>query len=261
MRLCQFIALSCGLLLAAFHPASGQIFLRLDGVAGSVTNTGGIAWMALTSVDQGVGRSISRSGVGGNRLASPPVYSEFTISKLMDSASPKLALLAAGGAGDIINSGAIDLFQLGSNQTRYLRINLTNVLISSYSISSGGDVPSESLTLAPLIVSWNFTTYRNTTGLPKGYRSNYWDLATLTGNSGTNAPAFVSSGIRSASGVQLSWTATAGRHYRIFAVPNLKSPFVALAEVTANVNGVKNYDVPSSAPAMFYTVEEVPDGY
>ncbi len=260
MKFCRFIALSCGLLLAGFHPASGQIFLRLDGVTGSVTDTNRFGWMALNSLQQGVSRSITSSG-GSGRTASPPSFSEFTVSKLLDSGSPLLALLAAGGGGNTINSGAIDLFQLGNDQTRYLRINLTNILISSYSLTVGGGVPSESVSLAPLKISWNYTFYRNTSGLPKGYRFNDWNLDTISGNSGTNAPAFVSTGIRTASGVQLSWTALAGRRYRIFAVPNLKSPFVALTEITAPDSGIQNYNIAPTAPAMFYTVEEVPDGY
>jgi type VI secretion system secreted protein Hcp len=261
MKFCPFIALSCGLLLAEFHPASAQIFLRLDGVTGSVTDTNRFGWMALDSLQHGVGRGISSASGGGGRTASAPSFSEFTVTKLLDSGSPRLALLAAGGGGDIINSGAIDLFQLGSDQTRYLRINLTNILISSYSFASGGDVPFESVSLLPLKISWNYTFYRNTSGLPRAYRFNYWNLDTLTGNSGTNASAFVSTGIRSASGVQLSWTAIAGRRYRIFAVPDLKSPFVALTEITATASGIQNYNLTPAAPAMFYTVEEVPDGY
>ena len=261
MRRCRFIVLSCALLLAGFHPASAQIFLRLDGVTGSVTNTNRVGWMALDSLQQGVGRSISSGGGGGGRTASAPSFSEFIVTKLMDSGSPKLALLAAGGGGDTINSGAIDLFQWQADQTRYLRINLTNILISSYSLSSGGDVPHESLSLAPLVISWNFTSYRSASGLPRGYRFNYWDLAKATGNSGTNAPTFVSSGIRSATGVELSWTAVAGRRYRIFAVTDLTKPFVALTEITATANGTKTYNITPSGPAMFYTVEEVPGGY
>ena len=261
MRFCRFIALSCGLLLAEFYPASAQIFLRLDGVTGSVSVTNRVGWMALDSLQQGVGRSISVSGGGSGRSASAPSFSEFTVTKLLDSGSPRLALLAAGGGGNTINSGAIDLFQLGADQTRYLRINLTNILISSYSFAGGGDVPFESVSLSPLRISWNYTSYRNTSGLPKEYRFNYWNLDTVTGNSGTNASTFVSTGIRSTSGVQLSWTAVAGRRYRIFAVPDLKSPFVALTEITAPASGIQNYNITPTAPAMFYTVEEVPDGY
>ncbi|HEX5223097.1 MAG TPA: type VI secretion system tube protein Hcp [Verrucomicrobiae bacterium] len=261
MRRCRFIGLSCALLLAGFHPAAAQIFLRLDGVAGPVTNANGAGWMALESLQQGVGRTITSGGAGGGRTPSAPSFSEFTVTKLLDSGSPRLALLAAGGGGNTINSGAIDLFQLDSDQTRYLRINLTNILVSSYSVSSGGDVPTESVSLAPLVVSWNFTSYRDTSGLPKEYRFNRWNLATLVGNSGTNAPAFVSTGIRSASGVQLSWTAVAGKRYRIYAVTDLTKPFVVLTEITATAGGIRTYNITPSAPAMFYTVEEVLNGY
>src|SRR5690242_1217861 len=99
MKLCRFIALSCGLLLAEFHPASAPIFLRLDGVTGSVADTNRVGWMALDSLQQGVGRSISLGGGGSGRTASAPSFSEFTVTKQLDSGSPRLALLAAGGGG------------------------------------------------------------------------------------------------------------------------------------------------------------------
>jgi len=261
MKSCRLIALCCCLLLAEFHPAYAQMYLRLDGVTGSVTDTNHGGWLALYSLQQGVGRAIGSASEGGGRQASSPSFSEFTVTKQLDSGSPQLALLAAGGGGDTINSGAIDLVQLASGQARYLRINLTNILISGYSVSSGGDVPFESLSLAPLVISWNYTFYGNTSGLPDAYDFNYWDLATNTGNSGTNRPTFASTGIRSAGGVQLSWTAVAGRHYRIFAVSDLSKPFVASAELTATTSGVTNYTITPAAPAMFYTVEEVPNGY
>jgi type VI secretion system secreted protein Hcp len=261
MRFCRLIALSCCLLLAEFHPASAQIFLRLDGVTGSATETNHIGWMTLDSLQQGVARGISSASGGGNRQASDPSFSEFTVSKQMDSGSPQLALLAAGGGGNIINSGTIDLVQLASGQARYIRINLTNILISSYSQSSGGGVPSESVSLAPLMISWNYTFYGKTSGLPVAYDFYNWNLATSMGNSGTNPPAFVSTGIRSAGGVQLGWIAIAGHHYRIFAVSDLSKPFVAIAEFTAPTSGITNYTFAPVAPAMFYTVQEVPDGY
>jgi len=261
MRFCWFFALSCCLLLAKSLPASAQIFLRLDGVTGSVTDTNRVGWMALYSVQYGVGRGISSASNGTNRQVSAPSFSEFTVTKQLDSGSPKVALLAAGGGGNTISNGSIDLVQPGPDQTRYLRINLTNILISSYNLASGGDVPSESVSLSPLMISWNYTSYRDSSGLPYGYQFNDWDLATSTGNSGFNQPAFVSTGIRSASGVQLSWTAIAGNRYRVFAVSDLTRPFVVIAEFTATADGAANYSITPSAPAMFYVVEEVPNGY
>ena len=260
MKLCRLIALSCCLLLAQFPSASAQMFLRLDGVTGSVTETNHFGWMVINSLQQGVGRAILPSA-GGGRQASSPTFSEFTVTKQMDSGSPKLALLAAGGGGNTINSGMIDLVRFSAGQARYLRINLTNILISSYSQSGGSDVPSESLTLSPLVISWNFSFYGKTTGLPAAYAFNNWDLTTNTGNAGTNQPTFASTGIRSANGVELSWNAVAGRHYRIFAVSDLSQPFVSITEFTAATDGATSYTVGPTAPAMFYAVEEIPDTY
>ena len=257
MKIRRLIALSCWLLLLpGYRPLSGQIFLRLDGVSGSVTATNHLGWMAITSLQQGISRKIGSPGGSTNRPVAAPSFSDFTVTKPQDSGSPQLALLAAGGGSNIINSGTMELVQLGSGQAVYLRINLTNILISSYSLSGSGDVPSESLSLAPLIISWNYTSFNSTNGLPDGYQTNYWNLAA----SGTNSPVFTSIGRRDAGGVQLTWTAIAGHHYRIFAVADLTKPFLPVADLTASSDGVTNYAMTPTAPAMFYMVQEVPGG-
>jgi len=262
MKYCRLIAAFLGLLAVTFQPASAQIFLRLDGITGSVEETNHIGWMAIDSIQQGVGRSISSPTVpGSGRDASAPSFSEFVVTKQLDSASPQLAFHAAGGGGDAFNSGTLDFVRVDSSLARYIRLNLTNILVSSYSLVGGGDIPSESISLAPLIVSWNYTLYRGTTGLTKTYAFNGWDLSKNTGAIGTNSPVFVSTGIRKTNGIELRWTATTGRLYRIFAVPALTQPFVPVAQITATVTGVTNYNFTPTAPAMFYTVEEVPGGY
>lgn len=262
MKYCRLIAAFFCLLAVTSQPASAQIFLQLDGMTGSVEDTNHLGWMAINSIQQGVGRSISTpTGSGSRRDTSAPSFSEFVVSKLLDSASPQLALHAAGGGGNVINSGTLDMVRVDSSLTRYVRLNLTNILISSYSLAGGGDVPSESISLAPLIVSWNYTLYRTTTGLPKTYAFNGWDLSQNTGATGTNSPVFVGTGIRKTNGVELRWAATAGRLYRIFAVPALTQPFLPVAQLTATTTGNTNYNFTPAAPAMFYTVEEVPAGY
>lgn len=259
----------CRLITAFFMPTCCNLptcvradFLQLDGITGSVEETNHIGWMAINSIQQGVGRSISSpTGSGSGRDTSAPSFSEFVVTKLLDSASPQLALHAAGGGGDAFNSGTLDFVRVDSSLARYIRLNLTNILVSSYSLAGVGDVPSESISLAPLIVSWNYTLYRTTNGLTKTYAFNAWDLSKNTGAIGTNSPVFVSTGIRKTTGIELRWAATTGRLYRIFAVPALTQPFLPVAQLTATVTGVTNYNFTPAAPAMFYTVEEVPGGY
>ena len=70
MRFCRLIAISCCLLLAEFHPASAQIFLRLDGVTGSATETNHIGWddPQLASAGRGAVESARRAGVATDKL-------------------------------------------------------------------------------------------------------------------------------------------------------------------------------------------------
>src|SRR5262245_39469974 len=69
--------------------AAYDMFLTFTGVGTSVP---------ITSMQWGEGRGIS-TPTGGTREASMPSFSEVTITKMMDSASPQLAMLAANGDG------------------------------------------------------------------------------------------------------------------------------------------------------------------
>ncbi len=107
---------------------------------------GSDGWMEIGSVQWGVGRAINTPvGAASKREASAPRVSEITVTKLMDSTSPLLAQEALIGKAVTAN---IELTETGADKLNtYLTINLTNTMISGYSMSSGGDRPSESLSL------------------------------------------------------------------------------------------------------------------
>lgn len=102
----------------------------------------------ISSFQFGVGRGIS-SAAGGSadRESSAPSVSEIVITKTQDSASPNFFKSAAGGH---MSLGTCTItFDKGSQPKAipYLTITLTNTMVSSYSLSSGGDRPTESITL------------------------------------------------------------------------------------------------------------------
>ena len=103
-------------------------------------------WIEIHSVQWGCGRGISSpTGGSGKREASAPNISEITVTKHMDSTSPKLAQEALIGKAVAAH---IELVETGDAKLEtFLTVNLTNTLISGYSFSSGGDRPSESLSL------------------------------------------------------------------------------------------------------------------
>lgn len=107
---------------------------------------GSDGWIEIGSVQWGVGRGISTPvGAASKREASAPNVSEVTVTKMMDSTSPLLAQEALIGKAV---TATIDLCETGADKLNvYLTLELTNTMISGYSMSSGGDRPSESISL------------------------------------------------------------------------------------------------------------------
>jgi type VI secretion system secreted protein Hcp len=115
-------------------------------VKGDATEAGHTGWITLNSCQWGVGRGISAPvGSAVNREASHPSISEITVSKMLDAGSTKLLTEALVGEGVPCQ---IDFCKTEKDKlVVYLTLTLTNTMISGYSLSSGGDKPSESVSL------------------------------------------------------------------------------------------------------------------
>ena len=133
------------------------IYMNWDGVPGNVTTTGFEKWIELSSFQWGVGRGIG-SAMGGqtSRESSIPSISEVVVTKAMDASSP--GLWTDSVAGELKTTVKIAFTTTTKGQTTsFLTYELTNTGLSGYSLSSGGDMPSESLSLNFTKVSWSFT--------------------------------------------------------------------------------------------------------
>jgi len=117
---------------------------KLDG---EVSATGYDKWVELHSFQWGVGRGIS-AGVGGKskREASAPSISEITVTKTLDAFSPLALKDAIGGAGVEVKIELTRTDKSGKHHA-FQKYILSETMISGYSLSSGGDRPSESLSL------------------------------------------------------------------------------------------------------------------
>ncbi|HEX5223096.1 MAG TPA: type VI secretion system tube protein Hcp [Verrucomicrobiae bacterium] len=147
--------------------AAYEIFLNFSGVGTNIP---------ISSLQWGESRAIgSPTGGGGGRETSPPSFSEVTISKMMDSASPQLAMLAANGDG---NATCVITIKHATSGIALYTLTLEKVFISSYSVSSGGDVPAESLSLNFTKIIWVYQKL-DSTGKAVGKASDPlgWDLA------------------------------------------------------------------------------------
>lgn len=144
-------------------------------IKGLAKVTGHENWLNMGSMQFGVGRSIAiQAGGGAKRDSSSPSLSEVTFSRESDQASPELFYQACGGVS--LGTCTIHILQTIGNETKvFLEVLLEDAMISSYSVSSGGDNPSESLSVNFTKCSYQYDTFdgkKVVTGTPKK-----WDLA------------------------------------------------------------------------------------
>lgn len=138
------------------------IYLKYGSIKGPVTTEGYKDWIECKSFQWGVGRSIGTAARGAySREHSEPSLNEITVTKLTDVASPKLLLDAVAGKLDTAVQIKFTTTTKGKVET-FLAYKLENTGISHYSLSSGGDMPTEHLSL-------NFTKITQTfTGMEPG---------------------------------------------------------------------------------------------
>jgi type VI secretion system secreted protein Hcp len=128
------------------------IYMKLDGIKGDVTEATHKDWIQLNSFQWGLGRGISSpKSSASDRESTEASISEITVSKPVDEASTNLMRAALWGRG---KNATIHFTRTGDDksQVAYMEYKLENVLLSGMSANSGGDRPTETLSL-------NFTKF------------------------------------------------------------------------------------------------------
>ncbi len=126
-----------------------MILINFGGViAGEAKVPNHDKWLNVDSMQWGVGRAISSVAGGGDRDTSNPSFSEVTFSTSTDVASTELFAQAAGGK-KICEKMEVHFIQTAGETKgqHFLKLHFYDPLISSYSMSSGGERPSESFSV------------------------------------------------------------------------------------------------------------------
>jgi len=155
-----------------------SIYLLVEGIKGKVTAKGHEDWIDVSSIQWGVGRAISSAvGTSADREASKPSISEVSVTKMMDESSPMIFTEACVGKSKKVS---IHLCTTGTDSIdTYMEYDLEDCMVSGYSVSSGGDRPTESISFSFTKLTMKFIPYdkagKPTSPLPAGY-----DMATGT---------------------------------------------------------------------------------
>lgn len=148
------------------------IYAKIEGIDGLVTAAGHEKWIDCSSLQWGVGRAISSSvGSSRDREASKPSISEVSITKDMDESSPLIFTEACVGKGKQVE---IHLCTVGTDQIEtYMEYILSDCMVSGYSVSSGGEKPSESISLSFTKMEMKFIPHddagKAASPIPAGY--------------------------------------------------------------------------------------------
>ena len=119
--------------------AAFDSYLKIEGIDGEASAENHKGEIEISSWSWGVSNSGSMAAGGGGG-AGKASFSDFHITKTLDKSSPKL--MEAVATGEHLKS--LTLRKSGGNQQEYYIIHLSDILISSYSTSSGsGDRPIE----------------------------------------------------------------------------------------------------------------------
>jgi type VI secretion system secreted protein Hcp len=131
----------------------------------------------LLSFSHGVAMQVTGDISNTERTSGKPNHQDFTVTKYLDQASPKINEACCKGD----NFTSVELVVARNDKGAVLpliKYTLKNVVFSSVSIGGGGgDKPVETLTMNYNHITWDFHTQKDVGG-EQGHVDAKWDLST-----------------------------------------------------------------------------------
>lgn len=151
-RTAHLIAILILMALAGNALAAG--FLKIGDIKGESTDQAHKDWIVIESWSFGESRPGTAAATTGKRQHAP-----FKVTKAVDKSSPMLQ--RAAQTGQTFERVYLDAAETGADgRETYLKYELENVMITSYSLSSGGDRPMESFALNYKAIKTDTVPYR-----------------------------------------------------------------------------------------------------
>jgi type VI secretion system secreted protein Hcp len=154
-----------------------DMFLKLDGVKGESKDSKHGGEIHIESFSWGMNQTGAHGAGGGGGAGKVSVH-DISITKFVDKSSPTLMLNCCNGKH--IPSGLLTVRKAGEKPLEYLKIKLTDILISGVQLSGhGGDLMTENVTLNFAKVNVEYQEQKaDGSGIPGGEMG--WDLKANT---------------------------------------------------------------------------------
>ena len=155
---------------------SFDAYLKIDGIVGESLDTEHKDWIELTDFRYAVEQVVSSTASSaGGATAGKSNFPDFTISKYIDKASPKLFECCASGKH--LNNVVIHINRAGGKQEKYLDIKLEEVIITSVTGAGNahGDLPLEHINFNYGRIAFTYIQQKRATGTAGGNINGGWD--------------------------------------------------------------------------------------
>ena len=152
-----------------------DMYLWIDGVRGESTDDRHGDWIEIVSFDSKVSMAGSGAASGGS---SAPVaeFSEITVGKVIDKATPLLHLYCC--RGQHISQVVIEFCRAMGEKQVYMKYTLTNVIVSAVGpVTVAPSSQLEQVSFRFARIEWEYTP-TGTTGRPGETVQEGWDLET-----------------------------------------------------------------------------------
>jgi type VI secretion system secreted protein Hcp len=152
-------------------------FARIDGIEGESSDHKHPGWIEMISYTTGLNQTASSTASSaGGAGAERADFNAFSFTKLLDQATPQLALACA--AGTHIDAVLIELCRAGTEKQPFMQYRLSDCLIRSVEASGtqGEDVPSEDVEIAYGKIEWRYIRQNRAGGGPAGSMVSGWNL-------------------------------------------------------------------------------------
>jgi type VI secretion system secreted protein Hcp len=150
-------------------------FIKIDGIDGESTDERHRGWIEITDYDLGLGQKVSRAASSaGGASTERAGFSVFSFSKLLDLASPQLALACA--AGTHIDTIVVELCRAGTDKQRFMQYTFRNCLISTFHTSTDTGFPEDDVAFVYGQIQWCYTRQKRPGGQASGNTASGWNL-------------------------------------------------------------------------------------
>lgn len=153
-------------------------FIKIDGIEGESTDDKHKGWIEILSygmaVSQPTGGVVSTAGGGTSQRAN---FAEFAFTKVLDKASPKIALACASGTH--IKEIILEVCRAGGDEkVKFYEIKMNECIISAYkpggSAKGAETIPLEEVAVDYGKILWTYTQQKRADGSPGGQVAGGW---------------------------------------------------------------------------------------